>query len=332
MRVLGVSLAVILLASPFSFSADTPADQNRIVAIVNDEAITEAELHRALVPAYLQMQASLGPEELSKQMDDLKQRVLEEMIDERLMLQEAKNPRPVEVGKGKIGTPPVIAVSEEEVEDLLKDTKGRFETPQEFEEALQQQGITLDELRSRFRDQITIQKLIGREVRSRLTVSPSEVTAYFQTHAEEFATPPTVQVATLLIRPKDNLDVDRAYTQAQDLHRQLGHGADFYELAKRYSDGFNAKMGGRIGSLEKGRNRKEIDRVLFDLKPGQVSPIIRTPAGFQIFLVESASPARPADLNEAQKQVQARLLQEKGAARYRDWISKLRSESYISIK
>ena len=332
MRVAGFSLAVLLLFNSYSFSADTQADQNRILAIVNDEVITEAELHRALVPTYLQMQASLGPEELSKQMNDLKQQVLQELIDERLMLQEAKTPRAVEVAKGKVGTPPVITVSEEEVEGLLKDTKGRFETPLDFEEALHQQGITIDELRSRFRDQIAIQKLIGREVRSRLAVSPAEVTAYFQAHQADFITPPAVQVAAILIRPKDDGDVTRAYDQAQDLRRQLDKGADFYDLAKRYSDGFNAKMGGRIGLLEKGKNRKEIDRVLFDLKPGQVSPVVRTPAGFQIFLVESTRPASQADLNEAQKLIQDRLLQEKGATRYREWISKLRSESYISIK
>ena len=302
------------------------------MAIVNDEAITEAELYRALAPAYLQMQASLEPEELSRQFGDLKRKVLQELVDERLMLQEAKNPRPVEVVKGKIGSPPPISVSEEDVEEMLNDAKKRFETPQEFGEALQQQGITLDELKLRFRDQITIQKLIGRQIRSRLTVSPAEITAYYQTHQEDFKSPLAVQVATLLIRPKDDSQWNRAYAQAQELKRQLDKGADFYDLARRYSDGFNPQMGGRIGFLEKGKNRKEIDNVLFDLKVGQVSPVIRTPLGFHLFLIESVRPARQADLQEAQTQIQNRLLQEKGASRYHEWISKLRSESYISIK
>ena len=334
MQVLGLLLAFFLsFTTPSVFSADGPSiDKNRIVAVVNDEAITEAELHRALVPAYLQLRSSLGPEELAKEVDDLKQQVLQELIDERLMLQEARNPRQVEVGKGKIGTPPAITVSEEEVQELLGDAKGRFETPEEFEDALRQQGITEEELRGRFREQITIRKLINREVRSRLTVSPAEVTAYYQIHQQEFITPLAVQVATLLIRPRDNQDFSRAHAQAQDLHRQLEKGADFYELARRYSEGFNAKMGGRIGLLEKGRSLKEIDHVLFDLKVGQISPIIRTPAGFQIFLIESIRPARQAELGEAQKEIQARLLQEKGEGRYHEWITKLRSESYISIK
>jgi len=331
-RVRALFFSALLLSGAAVWAAPVSSDQNRIVAVVNDEVITQAELHRALVPVYLQMQASMGPEELSKQMDEVRAQVLTQLIDEHLMLQEARSPRPVEVGKGRIGTPPVIAVSDQEVEEILQDTQKRFASPEEFEEALQEQGLVLEDLKARFKDQITIRKLIGREIHSRLAVSPSEVTAYYDAHKSDFITPQAAQVATILIRPKDNLDVSRAYSQAKDLHRQLGEGADFYDLAKRFSDGFNAQMGGRIGLLEKGKNRKEIDSVLFDLKAGQVSPVIKTPNGFHIFLVESVRPSRQADLSEAQSEIQSRLLSEKGSVRYAEWIAKLRSDSYISVK
>ena len=332
MRVLTASSLVFLFSVASALGAVTSDDQNRIVAVVNDEVITQAELHRALVPVYLQMQASLSPEDLSQQMQEIQEKVLQQLIDERLMLQEARSPRPVEVSKGRIGTPPIIEASEQEVSELLKETQARFGSPAEFEEALQEQGLTVEDLRLRFRDQIMIQKLVGREIRSRLSVSPSEVTAYYETHQKDFITPQAVQVATLLIRPKDNLDVSRAYAQAQDLRRQVEQGADFYDLARRYSDGFNASMGGRIGLLEKGKNRKEIDGVLFDLKAGQLSPVIKTPNGFHLFLVESTRPAHQADLSEVQNEVQNRILQEKGSVRYNDWIAKLRADSYISVK
>ena len=325
-------LTAVLLCGAPAWAAGPAEDRNRIVAVVNDEVITQAELHRALAPVYLQMQASLGPEDLAKKMDEVQRQILQQLIDERLMLQEAKSPRPVEVSKGKIGTPPVIQAEPGEVDEMLKEAQARFSGPEEFQEALQEQGLAIDDLKARFRDQIIIQKLIGREIRSRLAVSPSEVTAYYESHQPDFITPQAVQVATILIRPKDNLDVSRAYGQAQEIRKQLGAGADFYDLAKRYSDGFNSQMGGRIGFLEKGKNRKEIDSVLFDLKAGQVSPIIKTPGGFHVFLIESVRPARQAQLSEVQNEVQDKLLQQKGAVRYTDWIAKLRSDSYISVK
>lgn len=325
-------LFLLLLGAPAQGAPVPAQDRNKIVAVVNDEVITQSELHRALVPVYLQMQATLDPEELSKKMDEVRGQVLEQLIDERLMLQEARSPKPIEVGKGRIGTPPVIEVDDQEVEALLKDTRTKFPDPKEFEQALEQQGLTVDDLRLRFKDQITIQKLIGREIRSRLSVSPSEVTAYYESHKSDFVTPDTVEVATIVIRPKDNSDAGRAFSRAQEIHKQVTQGADFYETARKVSEGFNASMGGRIGRIQKGKSRKEVDDALFKLKAGEISPVIKTPGGFHIFKIESKESSRQASLSEVQNDIQDRLLQEKGSARYNNWISKLRSNSYISVK
>ena len=308
------------------------SEENRIVAVVNDDVITQTELNRALAPVYLQMQATLEPEEISRRMEQARKEILQQLVEERLMLQEARAPRQVEVGKGKIGTPPVIGASEREVEEMTEQIRGRFQTPEEFSEALRQQGLTLDDLKARFRDQIVIQKLVSREVRSRVTASPAEVTAYYQAHQEEFNHPSAVQVSTILIRPKNEMDLERARAEAVELRQQLLGGADFNEMARRRSDGFNAQMGGQLGFLEKGKGRKEIEEVLFTLKPGEISPVIPTPAGFHIFRVEAIRPPHQASLEEVQEEVKYKIYGQKGEVRYREWIAKLRADSYISVK
>ena len=108
-------LQSFLLLSVLFIGLCGAVEENKIVAIVNDEAITQSEFNRAFAPVYLQMQASLDPEDLSQKMAEVRQQLLEQLIDEKLMLQEAQSPRQVEVAKGKIGTPPVIEVSEDEV-------------------------------------------------------------------------------------------------------------------------------------------------------------------------------------------------------------------------
>lgn len=308
------------------------ADDNRIVAVVNDEVITQSQLNRALAPVYLQMQATMGPEELNDKMKEIQQKVLEQLIEERLMLQEARNPREVEVAKGKIGIPHPVEVPHQEIDQMVNETRAKFSSEQEFTDALAAQGLTVEDLQSRFKDQITIQKLISREIRSRVVVPPSEVTQYYEQHREEFVTPPAVQVATILIRPKDSGDIPRCGVLAQDLHKQLLAGADFYELAKRYSDGFNAQMGGRMGILEKGKSRKEIDEVLFKLKAGEISPVIKTAAGFHIFLLESVRPSRQAELAEVQADILYLLRNQKAMVRYAEWMKRLRADSYIALK
>lgn len=326
-------------ASPFLFlalslllSGPLLADDNRIVAVVNDEVITQSQLNRALAPVYLQMQATLGPEELNDQMQDVRQRILEQLIEERLMLQEARHPREVEVAKGRIGIPHPVEVTEREIGEMVAETRAKFSNEQEFTDALAAQGLTLEDLQSRFKDQITIQKLISREIRSRVAVSPAEVTQYYEQNKNKFITPPAVQVATILVRPKDSLDIARCHKLAQDLHKQLLGGADFYELAKRYSDGFNAQMGGRMGILEKGKSRKEIDEVLFKLKTGEISPVVKTAAGFHLFLVESVRPSRQAELAEVQADILYMLRTQKASVRYQEWMKRLRADSYIALK
>jgi parvulin-like peptidyl-prolyl isomerase len=312
--------------------SEAPVEDNGIVAVVNNEVITKAEFHRALAPVYLQFQASLSPEELSKKMDEIRQEVIQQLVDERLMLQAARNPKPVEVAKGKVGTPPPIQVSDREVEEALERVRRRFADEEGFAKALKEQGLTEADLRERFRQQIVIQKLIAREVHSRVSVSPSEIAAYYQAHRDRFKVPMAIQVATIFIRPRDDRNMAQAGQLAHELYQRLRQGADFYELARRYSDGFNAQMGGRIGFLEKGKNRKEIEEILFQLKAGELSPVIQTPAGFHIFLIEAVRPERQMEWEEVQEEIRSILFEEKSALRYKTWIARLREEAYVSIQ
>ncbi len=215
---------------------------------------------------------------------------------------------------------------------MASQASSKFENQEAFAEALRQQNLSMEDLKSRYRDQLTVQKLIDREIRYRVTVSPTEVTEAYQKHLQEFKVPAAVQAAVIVIRPKDAFDVARAQDLAHSLHDQLVKGEDFYDLARRYSDGPNAKMGGRLGFLEQGKSLKEIDQVLFTVKTGDISPVIRTAAGFHLFKVESIRPARQATLEEVQTRIQEKLFQQKLAARYEDWIKKLKAKSYIDIQ
>lgn len=308
------------------------ADELKIVAVVNDEVITEAELQQALVPVVLQLQASHTPEDLAQKEPEIREKILQQLIEEKLMLQAAAHPRPIEFAKGKIGTPPAITVSDEEVERVLKRASSRFESLEAFQETLEKQGLTLEQLKGRYRDQLTIQKLVDREVRSRIDISPTEVTSYYEVHPEEFKVPLAVQVATILIQPKDSIDVARTKRLAEDLRSQLLKGADFYDLARRYSDGPNARMGGGVGFLEQGKVLKELEEVLFKLKEGEISPVVKTDSGFHLFRIESIRPPRVAALDEVKTEIMDQLFQQKMAAGYEEWINKLKSDAYISIK
>ncbi|PIQ82176.1 MAG: hypothetical protein COV76_05005 [Candidatus Omnitrophica bacterium CG11_big_fil_rev_8_21_14_0_20_64_10] len=325
----GLLLALVCL----SFAPPAGADQIRIVAVVNDEVITQAELDRALAPLYMQLHASeADPEKIHQETERLRRFVLDQLIQERLLLQEARNPSPIEFGKGKIGTPEPVTVSTEEVDEALAEMRGQFSDPQQFQQGLAQQGMTLDDLRSRLRDQLTIDKLIGRQVRSRVSVSPSEITAIYEQHRDQFVVPQAIEVSTILIRSKDTLDQFRAKALAEDLRNRILQGEDFAELARRFSDGPSAPQGGRAGLVEKGKVVPEIEEVLFSLQAGEISPVIKTETGYHIFRADSIRPSRQAPLEEVQGIIRNRLYREKTAQRLQSWIQELKADAYISIK
>ena len=308
------------------------AEEMGIVAVVNDEVITQAELDQALAPIVLQMQSSLSPEQIAAKMDEIREEILQQIIEERLLLQEARQPTAVEFGKNKIGTPNPISVSEEEIDKMVGQVTAKFKNISDFNEALHRQNLTIQDLRERYRKQITIKKLIGREIYTRISVSPAEVTSYYQQHENEFIMPAAVKAAVITIQPKAGLGQDQARSLAENLRRQVLGGADFYDLAARYSEGPNAKMGGRLGWVDQGKSLKEIDQVIFTLKPGDVSPVIQTTGGFHIFRVEEFRPAEQANLGSVKDLVRDRLYEKKGAALYKEWVDKLKEHAYISIK
>lgn len=329
---LGLFFLHVFLPDLFFNAACLYAEQMGIVAVVNDDVITQSDLDVALAPVYLQMQNSAAPEEMASKAEELREEVLQQLIEESLLLQEAHRPKPVEFGKNKIGTPPPIEVTEFEVDKMLKQVTSKFPTAEEFNRAVKEQGLTIENLKDRFKKQITIKKLIGREVYSRVVVAPSEVTSYYQEHQKEFMIPASVKVAVIVIRPKQGLDTLQAKSLADNLYQQILNGGDFYDLAVRYTDGPNPKMGGRIGFLDQGKGMKEIDAVLFKLKAGDISPVIEAGGAFYVFRVEEFRPAEQARLDSVKDLVQDKLFQKKGSVVYKEWIDKLKENAYISIK
>lgn len=306
--------------------------RNQIVAVVNNDVITAADVEQAMAPLYDQYHALYGATEVSSKLAEAKPRIVTMLVEERVMLQEAKTPRTFEVAKGKYATPIPITVSAEEIADAVAEAQNRFPSETEFLELLKSHHMTLKDLEARYRDQITVQKLIGREVHSRIVVSPSEITAYYQAHMDEYRGPEAARLSNILVRAVSPSDDARAKTQAQTLWQQLKGGADFAELARKNSQGPNAEGGGMLGWVERGRLMPEIDRVVFTLQPGELSPIIKSALGYHILRVEDRHPPRTKPIFEVQSTIREKLYQDKYRQRYAEWMGKLKERAYITIK
>lgn len=283
---------------------------NKVVAVVNKEVITEAELinyARRLFDA--QDNESLDFD----QKEQFLKKALDRLIDDRLILSYAKKMK--------------IPVDRVEVEKRIKEIKKNFQTEMDFLNALEKDGLTYEGLYTRIYNDILKRKAIDYFVRRKIEIHPQELQDYYNTHLQEFKSLEKVKLRKIFIS-KDEPDADK---KAEELHLLLMKSVPFEELAKNHSNSQNFVCN-QGDWIEKGKLRKDIENVVFSLNPGQISPVIETENGFYIFQVIEKSPARVAEFQEVKDKIYQILYNEKFKQQLNKFIQELKKDAEIEIK
>lgn len=290
---------------------------NKILAVVNDEVITYQELKDVLLPLYAQYQATYKGKELEEMMAEAERDMLNQLIEDRLILQEARKQN--------------IVVNDDEVQEKIGKLKQQFSSPEEFTAVIKQQNINLKKLEELYREQLMIKELINRQVRLRVVVDPQQVTDYYHLHLQDFKDPESVRVSNILVRTRDRLDSE-AKVQAKEILKLLKEGADFSQLAQEHSQGPGAADGGDMGFVFKGQLLPEIDQEIFKLNPGQTSDLVKSDLGYHIFRVEEKRAEEIKLLDTVKAQIHEILFKQKFEEIFSEWMGKLKKHAYIVIK
>lgn len=289
----------------------------RILAVVNDEIITEQDLQITMAPVAAQYRTMYTGKELDEKLSEARRDFLNKVIEDRLILSEAKRKQ--------------VIVKDTEVDEMMADVRNKFPSREVFMSAIQDQGLTEKKLWNRFHDQIMMQKLVNYEVRSKVSVSPGEINEYYKTHQEKFTQGDRVHLQQILIRVGSRSQ-EEAKSFAESLLAQLKQGKPFEELAKAYSEGSEAKEGGEMGWIEKGQLLGEIDEKVFTLPAGEVTPVIQSSLGFHLFKVIEKEKVSVKPLLEVRDEIQESIFKEKFKQRLEEWTSNLKKNAYISIR
>lgn len=295
---------------------------DKVVAVVNDEVITLSELQKEGKPLIQRIRQKLEGEAEASQVQITQRQILQALILRRLQLQEA----------GKEG----IVVESSDVDATIKVIKERngLTGDKEFTEVLAKENLTLDELRTKVREQMVVDRLLTRHVRTRIVVSEEEITAYYQAHMDEFDQSPSVRMRHILIRlPKEPspADVTQAQARAAEALAKLRNGAKFEEVAAEYSDGPTAQGGGDLGVIQKGELDPALERVAFSLEQGTVSDVIQTAAGLNIIRVDERTTG-DVPIDAVRARVRQRLFQEKMKQRMDEYFAELTKKAYIDVR
>ena len=292
---------------------------DKIAVVVNDEVITLSEVDSAVAPLYEKYKMLYTGEELAKKVDETRQRVIDQLIEQKLLLGAAKREN--------------VEVSDRDVEEHLSDVKKGFSSTSDFERALKADNLTLAKLKARYKEQIMVKRFIEKKAVSRVSVSPSEIDEYYKAHEQEFDEPESVKLSAILIRVKDSPeDNQKAAELARELLKRLKNGEDFALLAREYSEDSSAQEGGAMGYARKGDLMKDIDEAVFNAKPGEVTEIIQTVLGYHIFKVEEKAPPKKRDLSEVRKQVEDRIFHEKVTGAIKSLVKELKKNAYIAFR
>jgi len=272
------------LLAPPALAAE-PVEADRIVAVVDAEVITRHELDDRLEAAVGQLRKQGTP--LPPQ-DQLERQMLERLIMERIQLQYARD----------TGLKPDDAQLEQAITRIAANNNM---TPAEFRKALEGSGVEFAKFREEIRNEMTIVRLREREVDSKLVISEGEIDNFLANQAasggdEEY------QVAHILLRAPESATPEQLQKLRQRgeqaLQRAQG-GADFAELSATFSDAPDALQGGSLGWRSRDRLPALYAEAIANLQAGQVSPLLRSSAGFHIIkLLDKRGGNAPASVQQ----------------------------------
>jgi peptidyl-prolyl cis-trans isomerase SurA len=290
---------------------------DRVVAVVNNDAITWGELLQSMI-AYRQenkQAPSTSDEELARQM-------LDRMIDARLELQEADREK-VTVEDQEVT---------EELQDRLKQSGGK--TEQDLEAVLSSQGLTMESIKRRIRDSIRTAKVQRLKVARRVSVTEAEVNRYLDENRPKLETGLTYHARHILIVPDGTSEAawEAARASAEARKQEIDGGADFAELARKYSGDSTARDGGDLGTLKRGELAEDVERQIVSLTPGQVSQPYRSSLGYHVFRLESREALEGEGLTRVRQQIRDILFREKYDARFDAWLKEIKRRAIIDVR
>ncbi|HZN86229.1 MAG TPA: peptidylprolyl isomerase [Burkholderiales bacterium] len=263
------ALALLLLAAAPSGAALPATLVDRIVAVVNKEVITLTELadRTAVAERELQRRRIAAPERA----------VLERQVLERLVLDKAQLQLAVDTG---------LRIDELQLDRAAQRVaENNKMTLAEFRAVLERDGVAFERFRADLRQQMLLQRLREREVDGRVQVGESEVDLYLEEHKASAALALEYEVAHILVRIPEQAGPERieeARARAARARQQAQAGADFAQLAAGVSEAGDALQGGALGWRTPGRLPELFADALVKMQPGEVSELLRSPAGFHV--------------------------------------------------
>lgn len=300
-----------------------------VAAAVNGRSISYADLDKQYS---IQFPQSGSPAAADDGVQINKLETLRAMIDQEIMMQRAEKQS--------------LLAPEADVEAEFNKLKSPY-TQEEFQKQLTAKKMTVEDLKSDIRKKLSIEKVINKEITSKINITEKDIADFYGANRPSFnLAEPTVHLAQILVTPNPEAEFrnlkndkaqndDQARRKIQNIEQRLRNGEDFSMLAQNYSeDPGSSSNGGDMGFVAESALAKasaELRKMINEMKPGQVSNVLKTGEGYRILKLLSREPAGQRELNDprVQQTIRETLLNRKDQLLRGAYLEAIRNEAQV---
>lgn len=314
----------------FFISAVSGAVVDRVVAEVNDDVITLSEVEEEGKGFLKKVALEVPSENRMEAVQQVRQDILRSLIDKKLIEQEA----------AKQG----IVVTNQEVQESFEQVlRANRMSEEQLLSELERNGVSKDMYLSNLQSQLYQNKLVNRDVRSKIVITEEAILDYYDMNYTEQIKEGSYYLLQIGIdwgeiegEDIDPQELDQrknsARERAERVHKLARSGSDFRELAKKFSDLPSASEGGDIGSFEEDEMASYMKFAVTSLSPGEISNIIETPVGYQFFKLLSSKEGGivvQQPYGEVKEEIREKLYRQELEEEFDGWIQGIRDRAYI---
>lgn len=309
---------VIFFLKPFPDKSFGAVLLDRVVATVNNEVITWSELMNVIALEGKTFLEDVPDDVRKDRMKELQRPFLNNLIDMKLQLQEAR----------KMG----LSIGDSELEGAISEIRDKYGMTEEvFMKSLSAEGLTMEDYKARLSDQILLQKVVNFAVKSKIVVTDREIEEYYESHLEDFSGEEKLKIRQIFfVKPRDESQKAEVEEKARNLFQRIVAGENFEKMASEFSEGPSRQFGGDLGYISRGSVLKEIEDAAFALKVEGVSNPFWSPAGLHIIKLEDR--VEGGSLEKVRDKVQEIIYRRLFESKYREWMTGLKEEAYVDIK
>lgn len=289
-----------------------------VVAVVNGDAITRSDFEETQAAVYRALAGKFSGDELKNKFEEAKSHILDNMIEDMLLSQEAKSKNfnvDSEIG--------------ELIENLKKENN--ITSDEDLERAMASEGFTIESYKAMARERLLKQRLIGREVDSKIDISEEELHNYYSTHTPEFEVPARLHLREVFVGIENRSEDAAAIMAANARSRIAESGEDFDAVAREVSESPSKDQGGDLGWLDEPDLAPDLKEAIAGLQKGGLSPVIKSPKGCRVIKLEDRQEPMLKTFEDVKQSIEGKLHAERRGAAVDEYLRELRKSSYIFI-